>query len=175
MPLPKARKPKKFRVLFVDDEKGVHNYEKKIAEKMRIKPRFAFDPKQAKKIIAQRRKAIEKLIAKKTMLLQGAEPKQKRVLGRQLRFLGQMQKNPFDLVVSDINMPRGEPTGIGFILELKKEIPYQRVLVHSDDVENMEELDDAHGISNSPKLYVSGYMNDEMLKRRMHEQLPKRK
>jgi CheY-like chemotaxis protein len=51
------------------------------------------------------------------------------------------EKQPFDLIVSDINMPRGNPTGIKFVKELRKKFPKTKILMHSDDFFSLELLE----------------------------------
>lgn len=151
--MPMRPKPKGKTVLFVDDEKYVHDYERNVAKKLHIKPRFAGFPEHAWNIIRKRIIAIEKLKKQKQSQLKFSTPKKKAVLVAELLFLSQLKKKPFDLVVSDINMPKHFPTGIAFIKELKKVFPRQKILIHSDDFAAMDGLKKSHGIPSAPKRF----------------------
>jgi len=139
------------RVLFVDDEAYVHDYVQNVARKLRLKPRHAFNPAEAERIIARRLVAVQKLLSSKQALLQKETLlPQKRRLRNQIRLLEQMQSQPFNLIVSDINMPRGDPTGVPLVRKLKYAFPNQKILMHSDDFENLELLAQELGI---PSVY----------------------
>jgi DNA-binding NarL/FixJ family response regulator len=130
-------KSKRRRILFVDDHKRVHEYSRKAARGH--SQWHAFNPKQARELIKDRITAIEQLRGIK--LKQRAQEKnrsRKAVLTRQINSLERMKRSPFDVVVSDINMPSGKPTGMPLLKELRKTFPQMRVIMHSDDKRNLK-------------------------------------
>jgi DNA-binding NarL/FixJ family response regulator len=89
---------------------------------------------------------------KRLQLSSTRDPDRKEYLRRQVRRLEAMEKAPFDIIISDINMPRGHPTGIQFVEYLKRNYPNQKILIHSDDTENIERLVRQHGVGAVHKL-----------------------
>ncbi|MBN2517906.1 MAG: hypothetical protein JXB14_03595 [Candidatus Altiarchaeota archaeon] len=145
------RRPKL--VLFVDDEARIHNTTGTIAKKLRIRARRAWHPDEARRILLRRATAIERqqnALRKKLESSRNAE--ERRRLRGKISTLGRMKKSPFDLVVQDINMPIGHPTGVQLAGDIRRDFPKQRVVVLSDDRENMEEIDDRFGIPGYDKL-----------------------
>ncbi len=129
-------KQKRRRLLFVDDSSSVHGYTRRVGAGH--KQRHAYGPEQARDFIRITLSAIERLQAKKAKQReQETNPGKKALLTRQIRFLARLKRRPFDLVVSDINMPSGYPTGMQLLRELRKEFPEMRVMMHSDDVVNL--------------------------------------
>ena len=158
-------------VLFVDDDRLYHTSSRRIAKALNLRPRFALSPQQAKQIIAKRVAAIERLQKQKAAKLKTtANTMQRRVLQQQLHALEQMKKSPFDLIVSDINMPRGNPTGVGFARDLKKNFSKQKLLIHSDDVGAMDLLSREDKIPSSTKL---DFYSEAKLKGAIRRMLPR--
>lgn len=144
---------KRPKVLFVDDDHLIHRYTYDVAREASVKHRHVYSVGKARTAIAKRLRAIRKLQElKRKQLLKSKSPKQKAVLKDQLLVLQKMRKQPFDLIVSDINMPRGMPIGVYFASGLKKKYPNQKVLMHSDDVESMEYLKQNHQIPYLSKI-----------------------
>ena len=150
-------KPRKMRrVLFVDDESQVHSYEREISKELGLKPRFAFLPEQAKAIIAKRLAAIDRLMKLKISLLEKTrDPAKANALRQQLHMLRSMKKKPFALIVSDINMPRRIPSGVGFAEFVRKNFPRQKIMIHSDDLENILFLELTQEIPATMKLSLT--------------------
>ncbi len=149
MPKPMRRKPM---VLFVDDEKYVHGYEREIAKRLGLRARHAFSPAEAEPVFWRRINAIDRLSEKKLAQLKKTKDSgQRKLLQRQLLFLTRLKRKPFSLIVSDINMPRGIPTGFDFASGLKESFPGQKILMHSDDTHFMDLLNQRQGIQFSPK------------------------
>jgi CheY-like chemotaxis protein len=153
----------KPRVLFVDDDlhpnampSYVRNYVPEIAKELGLHKMTAFSPAQAKAKIALRLKAIKKLKGKLIKLKETAKSDfKKQELNMQLHALTDLQRNPFALIVSDINMPRGQPTGVQFAKDLRKQLPHQKVIMHSDDVRRLAELE-REGFATTEKYHEDG-------------------
>ena len=133
-----SRRPK---VLFVDDDHLIHRYTYDIAREVGVKQRHAYSVSEARGLVAKRLRATRKLQEiKRKQLLKSKIPKQKAVLTSQLEVLQKMRKSPFDLIVSDINMPKWVPSGIYFATRTKRKYPKQKMLMHSDDSKSMKYL-----------------------------------
>jgi CheY-like chemotaxis protein len=153
---PKKFKPiggqKRRTVLFVDDDPRVQMYTSSIAEELRIRKRTATSPIEAQKIIKKRLRAIRELRQVfQTKLKTEKNSRRKKVLQRKIGILSELEKRPFNLIVSDINMPRGHPTGVKFVLGLQKKLPSQKILMHSDDTRNLQ-VTQEEGIPDVVKL-----------------------
>jgi len=173
------KRPRK-KVLFVDDEKRVHDYASSVSKRMGLGAKHAFSPAEARKVIAIRIKAVRRLMSsKKAALAKEKDPAKGKKMRKQIKILEGMLRNPFNLVVSDINMPRGNPTGMNFARKIKKHFPNQEILMHSDDFENLELLEQELGIKS---VYKSGQREKDleegigqiMGKRRKKERQPKK-
>jgi len=129
------------KVLFVDDDNRIHKYTTHISKTLRLHKRTAFDPVQAKRIINLRLRAIERLKARLWVKKELAKTKEERAeLIKRILALNKLKKNPFALIVSDVNMPRGNPTGINFVQEVRRKLPQQKILMHSDDINSLDYL-----------------------------------
>jgi len=161
------------RVLFVDDAKDVHNYASAISRKLGLKAKHAYSPEQAKTIIAFRLKAARRLLAaKKAALAETRNSLAKRKLKKQIAALQQRLNQPFDLIVSDINMPIGDPTGVPFVRKIRKKFPQQDILMHSDDLENLGLIEQQLGIGSAYKAYPT---QDQSLEKGLREKLLRKK
>lgn len=137
-------KTKKFRpkVLFVDDDLEVHNHAQRVSQKLGLQKRTAFSPEAANKKIQLRLRAIKRLMEILTKKREFAKtPLQKALFTERIKSLRELQKTPFALVVSDINMPKGQATGPGFVRRLRDKLPNQKILMHSDDYLRLEDLE----------------------------------
>ncbi len=148
-----AVKAKKFRpkVLFVDDDSEVHAHAQRVSQKLGLQKRTAYSPEAANRKIQLRLRAIRRLmeiLSKKRELAK--TPLQKALFTDRIKSLRELQKNPFDLVVSDINMPRGQATGPGFVRRLRNNLPNQKILMHSADYIRLADLE-AEGFKISEK------------------------
>ncbi len=144
-------------VLFIDDMDSVHKYTKQISQNMNLKRRAAFHPDIARKIIARRVLAANKMIANKKLILQKtSNPTKRRALIVQIERLKDVVRSPFDLIVSDINMPHGDPSGERFARELKSKHPSQRILMHSDEVSRLKKIEDELDLSYIQKIDQKG-------------------
>jgi len=138
LPAPARNRP---RVLFVDDMKDIHEYTSRIARKIGIVKRTAYFPPQAELIIKRRLTAIKKLTAKlKAKLATTKNPKEKKLIEQKLGVLLRLEKAPFDLLVSDVNMPHNSQTGIKFVKGVRQRLPAQKILMHSDDQRSLDDL-----------------------------------
>lgn len=139
-------------VLFVDDMRYIHTYEKRLSKKLGVKGKHALSPEQARHIIAFRIKAARRLLAaKRAAFAKEKSQPAKRKLRRQIASLQQALQIPFDLIVSDLNMPKGDPTGMRFARQIRKTFPKQDILIFSDDPENMKVLREEMGLSSAFK------------------------
>ena len=94
------------RVLFVDDEKYVHDYAKRVAQELGLRQRHALSPRQAEKLIARRVNAVKRLLKlKQVQLAKAKSASEKKRLAMQKKQLLELSKRPFDLVVSDAAIP----------------------------------------------------------------------
>ena len=84
-------------------------------------------------------------------------------------YLDGMQKAPFDMIISDVNMPARNPTGLGLVRYIKKGYPNQKVLVYSDDYANIRHLEKEHGVLSVNK--VSEKNNVDELKEHLVREL----
>ena len=149
----KVRKRFRGTFLHADDEGMPHNDTFEVAHDLRLKKVSAYDPSEAKWQIDKRVHAIRKLWRiKRIQLSRTKDPKKKAYLQKQMKNLDAMEKAPFDIVVTDINMPRGHPTGVEFVGYLKRNYPNQKILVHSDDSYNIEQLAKEYGVPYVHKL-----------------------
>ncbi len=132
---------RKRKVLFVDDDHLIHRYTYDIAHELKLGHKHAHSVEEAVRAITQRIKAIRALeIAKRKQLVKVKNKREKEKLTKQLEYLAKLRKKPFDLIVSDINMPKYVPTGIFFAARMNKKYPKQSLLIHSDDYVAMEGL-----------------------------------
>lgn len=151
---------KRPKVLFVDDDHLIHRYTYDVAREVGVKHRHVYSVAKARTAIAKRFRAIRKLQEiKRKQLLKSRSPKQKAILASQLEILQKMRKNPFDLIVSDVNMPAGFPVGVYFASGLKKRYPKQKVLMHSDDIESLEYLRNKYKIPYVSKMNFNAEEN----------------
>ena len=137
----KINKPRQ-KVLFVDDDPEVHAHALRVSKRLGLQKRTAYNPKQASKKIQLRLRAINRLmeiLSKKRELAKTSL--QKALFTDRIKSLRELQKNPFALVVSDIHMPKGQPTGPGFVRSLRNSLPNQKILMHSDDYLKLEDLE----------------------------------
>lgn len=151
-PLPKFKLNKvKQKVLFVDDDPAVHKQTSALAKSLGIQKRTAYSSQEATKKIELRIRAIKRLITalEKRKASIKSQPKLE-LIEERISALKHLQRNPFALVVSDINMPRGNPSGVKFARDLKSKLPKQKVLIHSDDYRRLEDLE-REGFSVSDK------------------------
>ena len=163
--LVKKGRPK---VLFVDDDSAIHKYTSRISKRLGLLKRTAFHPAQANSIIWIRLRAIarlkKKLILKEKTVKSAAE---KQSLLNRINTLNMLQKKPFALIVSDVNMPRAHPVGIKFVQEIRKNLPNQPILMHSDDLASLDYLME-QGFEREVKVPGS---NGEKLKERLKSEL----
>ncbi len=163
--------PKRKSVLFVDDDMLVHSETREVASKIIVKHKHAFSPAQAERIIARRMNAILSLMRRFELRLSVEKDKTKmRELKRKMGVLKRMQKEPFHLVVSDVNMPRGKPTGIKFVGKVKEKFPDQKIIMFSDDHESMDHIFEKQGILGVTKL---SFTRDRDLEEEIRRQLRK--
>ncbi|MCX6803969.1 MAG: hypothetical protein NTY48_05380 [Candidatus Diapherotrites archaeon] len=135
----------KAKILFVDDDLVVRSAGKRIAQELGHTPRTAEYPFLAKAIINRRLRAAKKLrIRFLSDLKKTKTPEIKALLRKKIAILGLLKNSPVDIIVSDINMPSGRPTGIKFVAYLKKRYPNQKVILHSDDFENAQTIQKNH-------------------------------
>ncbi|HNV00826.1 MAG TPA: response regulator [archaeon] len=151
---------KRPKVLFVDDDHLIHRYTYDVAREVGVKHRHVYSVAKARTAIAKRFRAIRKLQEiKRKQLLKSKSPKQKAILINQLEILQKMRKKPFDLIVSDVNMPAGFPVGVYFASGLKKKYPKQKVLMHSDDIESLDYLSNKYKIPYVSKMNFNAEEN----------------
>ncbi|MEK6958840.1 MAG: hypothetical protein AABW59_02225 [archaeon] len=162
------RKPKPT-LLFVDDLQSVHNYTSKVSRQIGAKKRTAFNPAQAEKIISQRLAAIQRLrIRLEGQASSSKNPKERKVLIGKINYLKQLKTKPFDLIISDVNMPHGFPVGVKFAEGVKKRYPGQKILMHSDDQHALDYLREK-GIDYEVKR--NQHDNEAQLKQRLKQEL----
>jgi CheY-like chemotaxis protein len=165
-PVVAKRKPS---VLFVDDLQSVHDYTSRISKSIGARKRTAFNPKEAEKIISRRLRAVDSLLSKltKQMALE-KNPGLRKALLRKINYLKGLKQNPFDLIVSDVNMPHGNAVGDKFALSVRKRFPTQKILMHSDDQAALDHLREK-GIDYSVKR--NQHDNERELKTRIQQEL----
>jgi len=146
----KLKRPQQ-KVLFVDDDPEVHAHAQRVSKRLGLQKRTAYNPEQANRKIQLRLRAINRLmeiLSKKRELAKTSL--QKAVFTDRIKSLRELQKKPFALVVSDIHMPKDQPTGPGFVRRLRDKLPKQKILMHSDDYLKLEDLE-KEGFSISEK------------------------
>ncbi|MFA5125970.1 MAG: response regulator [archaeon] len=156
------------KVLFVDDDPAIHKYTSRISKNLGLLKRTAFHPFKANSIIWVRLHAIARL--KKKLIFKEKNAKsveEKQDLLKRINTLNMLQKKPFALVVSDVNMPRRHAVGIKFVQDLRKNLPEQPILMHSDDLNSLDYLMEK-GFAREIKVPGS---NGEKLKERLKSEL----
>jgi len=160
---------RKSSLLFVDDLQSVHNYTSKIASSIGARKRTAFNPKEAERIISRRLRAVESLLSKLTkQVALEKDPSSRKALLKKITYLKGLKRNPFDLIVSDVNMPHGNAVGDKFALSVRKRFPSQKILMHSDDQAALDYLREK-GIDYSVKR--NQHDNEKELKVRIQQEL----
>jgi len=160
------------KVLFVDDDPAIHEYTSRISKNLGLLKRTAFHPAQAKSIIWVRLRAIARL--KKKLILKEKVAKsveEKQDLLKRINTLSILQKKPFALVVSDVNMPSGHAVGINFVQELRKKLPEQPILMHSDDLNSLDYLME---IGFDREIKIPGSDGEKLKERLKSELWPKK-
>lgn len=148
--------PKRTREgLFVDDMPDIHKYTKKIARKLNLKHIRAIHPNPAMTHLLKRmyqatslKERIEKELQKKL------NPATRKRLTIDLSLVSHIIESPFDLVVTDINMPKFNPSGVRFVSDIRTRFPRQKIIVHSDDWERIEDIQEQHAVPAVNKLPV---------------------
>jgi len=137
-------KPKPKRkpiVFFVDDDPYWRKPSINDAREIGLRARGAISPNNARTIIAKRLDAIDRLEARLRLKLSKTKSvAEQREIKLKLQKLLRMKKSPFDLIVSDINMPAGVPSGIKFVDHLTETYPKQRIVLQSDDARNIKHI-----------------------------------
>lgn len=132
---------KKAKLLFVDDDKYIRDFTTGLAKRLGHRKRVAKDFNQADRIIMRRAAAITRLKqAFEKKLNSQSSPAQRAVLKRKIAFLEKMRQRPFGMIVSDINIPDGNPDGVMFVRGVKAAHPKQKITVFSDDEENIKRI-----------------------------------
>jgi len=131
----------------------------------------AYSPEEAEKLISARLKKIDQMRVQKMKAAERARSPQRRAaIKKQLASIENMRDSPFDLIVSDINMPDMHPVGVEFARGLRQRFPKMRVLMHSDDLEFLADLEE-EGIPSAFKSRYDQKGTEAQLKKRMMEQL----
>ena len=150
----KARKRFRGTFLHVDDADMPHNTTNVVAHDLRLKKVFAYDPMGAKHQLEMRVEVIKKLWRIKRLQRERTkDPKRKAFLQKQMDYLAGAEKAPFDIVISDINMYETSDKGsvygahgVRLVNHIRSRYPNQKILLYSDDYDNLAYLTKKHGV-----------------------------